>query len=135
MIESLVRIESNQKKWVRVFYEVSRAYADIHSLSPIAAICYDDEAKPNRKLGPDVINFLVDVERATRKALENDGNLLKQWKTLVFEETQVPNGATIANRCGRLYEIRRLRPIDYFRRIKKNAPGIRRVPLPPKVAA
>lgn len=126
---SAPRAETEQQKRSRVFHQVTQAYVDIRSLSPIVAVNYDDEAKPNRKLNADVIHFICDVESATRKALDNDANLLEQWDRLVYQEAQVPNAAKIASRCGRMYQKRLLAPHEYFRHIKRGTPGLARVPV------
>jgi hypothetical protein len=131
----LIEIESEQKRLTRHFFEVVSAYVRIRSLSPITAVNPDDEGVPNKQLNASAIEYLVDVEAATKRALNNDTNLLQQWETLAYQEAQVPNATKIASRCGRIYERRKLLPHAYFHRVKSNPPGIPRVPLPAKVAA
>lgn len=131
----VVDIESEQKRLTRHFFEVASLYARIKCLPPITAVNPDDEGVPNRQLNAEAIEFIVDVEAATTKALDGDPNLIKQWETLAYQEGQCTNAAKIASRCGRIYERRKLLPNAYFRYVKRNPPGIPRVPLPAKAAA
>jgi hypothetical protein len=133
--KSLIDVESEQKRLTRHFFEVVTAYVRIRSLSPITAVNPDDEGVPNKQLNASGIEYLIDVELATKKALNDDPYLLRQWETLAYQEAQVPDATKIAHRCGRIYERRKLLPNAYFHRIKSNLPGIPRVPLPTKVAA
>jgi hypothetical protein len=123
-----LRAETEQRKRTRIFYLVTQAYADIRSLSPIVAFSYDDE-KTNRKLNADSIHFIADVESATRKALNDNPALIEQWERIIQQKRQVPNASSIVSRCGRLYQIRKLNPRDYFITIKRGVPGMRRVPV------
>jgi hypothetical protein len=125
----LIVIESEQKRLTRHFFEVVTAYVRIRSLSPITAVNPDDEGVPNKQLNASGIEFLVDVELATKKALNNEPYLLRQWETLAYQEAQVPDATKIAHRCGRIYERRKLLPNAYFRRVKSNPPGIPRISL------
>lgn len=106
-----------QRNARQYFYGVARAYIDIRNTPPLTAINYDPLIK-NPKLGADLIHFIADVELATRKALGKNPELFDQWKRLVSGEN-VPNAASIINRCARLYQARQLVPELYFRVIKK----------------
>lgn len=131
---SLVVEESRydrQARWGRTLNFVAKTYKHIRNLEPVVAINYNDEEPPNEKLTYDSINFLVDVDNATQKAIGNDPFLYAEWVKLVNGE-EVNSGliSRLANKLGRCFEARELHPGKYFRTIKRNSPGIPRVPLP-----
>jgi hypothetical protein len=102
----------------QAFRLTTEAYLRTRSLSPLVAYSYDD-AVPSRKLGPAAIEFIADVENATKKALGGNQALLDQWQQLVYDGANVPNSTAIIGRCGRPYRIRKLLPWEYFRTIKQ----------------
>lgn len=107
-----------QQRAARHYFErVISAYNDVRNIPPITAISLDPEFI-NPKLGPDLINYLIDVEHASRKALKHNDVLFEQWKRVVNGE-DVPNIASIAVRCGRVYRARKLLPVEYFKVIKQ----------------
>jgi hypothetical protein len=110
----------------RHFYAVARYYRDLRfGVSPIVAGSLDPDVVP-RKLGADLIHFLVDIEIASRRALGSTA-LFEQWKALVyrlFDETApatvlTPMDLRIIQRCGRIYKARNLQPRAYFQRFRQ----------------
>jgi hypothetical protein len=131
---SLVVNESRhdrQAKWGRTLNFVAKTYNHIRNLEPIVAINYNDEEPPNAKLNYDSIAYLIDVDNAVQKSISNDPSLYAEWLKLVNGEA-VGSGliSRLANKLGRCFEARELHPVKYFRTIKRNSPGIPRVPLP-----
>jgi hypothetical protein len=113
---------SDINKWRKTFWQVSDFYLDARNTPSLCAINYD-ETVPNRRMGANLIHFIVDCENATKKALDNDPELLERWQTIIEKEKDVPGSASIISKCGRLYSIRKLIPSDYFRVIRKGRPG------------
>lgn len=132
---SFERPESERQRLARHFHQVASTYIRMRSLSPVTAFRIDDEEKPNLKLGADTIHLCIDTERATAKALGNDPALLAQWQQLAEGTTQVPDASKIVQRCGRVYEQRRLIPHRYFQHVRRGTPGLPRQPVPARVAA
>jgi hypothetical protein len=120
------------------FDSVVRAYVDILGLSPLTARDYDEEVHP-RKLVPAYIDYAVDIEHATAKALKNDAALMRQWEQNV---TDLYNGSAAAHvsygiirDCGRIYRARKLHPAIYLKKIRKGRPDRRSANLPIEAAA
>jgi hypothetical protein len=118
-----------QRHWKSVFYQVVGTYLEILATPPIIASDPDDEARP-RKLGPKLIEYKIDIELATKRALGNDITLLQHWESIVFgEKVEASLAEHIARKCGKTYAARKLSPFDYFKFIRKGTPGIKRVPV------
>jgi hypothetical protein len=108
------RTKANQK----YFESVIDAYREFREYSPVIAVNYDPASR-SKKLVPGVINFLADVEIATKKVLTT-GTLIRQWQALIDEEPlPVEVAGSIAHRCGRIYRAKGLAPYTYFRVIRK----------------
>ena len=102
----------------RYFDAVIDGYREVKSLSPTIAANPDPQAI-RRKLTPAAIEFIADVELATRRALQ-DADLFRSWQALVEEEVIEPLlKAWIVSRCSPMYIARRLAPADYFVTIKR----------------
>jgi hypothetical protein len=106
-----------QREAKSYFERVIKGYRHIRLLSPIVSINCDPLAK-STKLDVAGIHFLADVALATRKALNNDPQLLDQWEQLM-DGQDVPNASSIVRRCASVYERRKLAPSTYFRTIKE----------------
>ena len=102
--------------YLGAFEETIRAYRETRELPPLAAASFDPDGHGNRKLTATGIEYVCDVENATKKALDNNPELLKAWSQIVNGET-VPEKleSKIAWACGKLYAARKLRPRQYFR--------------------
>lgn len=123
------------KYWHQVFAETMKGYRDVLAASPLVASTFDDEIRP-RRLGPELIHYRIDIERATEKALSGRPDLLKVWVDIVEEAEGIPANvySQIASRCGRFYSSRKLTPCEYYRTIKKGRKD-RRAVIPSEAAA
>lgn len=107
-----------ERFWKRYFNVVLDGYREVKSLAPIIA-ANPDPAAIRRKLTPDALHFIADIENATKKALK-DADLFRSWQALANEEdVESRIVAQIISRCSPFYIARELAPIDYFRTIKK----------------
>jgi len=109
------------EKYEGIFQAVTKAYLHIKQLSPLIACQADpnDPTSRSEKLTTDAINFAVDVERSTERALSDSPELQAVWFRLVAGETVAPKLAkqtTIL--CGRVYSANKLEPWRYFRHNK-----------------
>jgi hypothetical protein len=85
---------------------------------PALTACQIDPApiERSKKINPDSIHFVIDVERATEKALFGRPDLQKAWFQLATGETVEPMIAQlVTSLCGRIYRGRRLEPWYYFK--------------------
>jgi hypothetical protein len=114
-----------QRDFRNYFWRVIKGYKDVCELSPLVAAVLDPNETP-KKLGADGIIYICDIEIATRRALDNNYELLDQWQRLVNGEN-TPNSASIINKCGRMYCRRRLAPATYLRFVKKGRRDRRRI--------
>lgn len=102
----------------RYFESVIETYRQFREYSPVVAVNYDPTAH-SKKLVPAVINFLADVDLATKKVLKTD-ELLRLWQALVDEQPVLAEAAaSIAHRCARIYRARGLAPYHYFRVLRE----------------
>lgn len=101
----------------KYFWSVIRAYVEVLEMPPLTAISYDPNY-PNRRLGPQTIEFKTDVENATKVALDNNPSLFDDWNRLIRGEN-VSNANEIIVKCARLYRSRQLIPHFYFVTIKR----------------
>lgn len=110
--------EYQEQRYSKHYFKgVVDAYIDVRNTPSLAAISHDP-AVINPKLGADLIHYIVDVENATRKSLDNNPALIEQWEQLVCGNT-VPNAASIIRKCARIYRARKLLPGEYFKVIKQ----------------
>lgn len=108
------RTKANQK----YFESVIEAYREFREYAPVVA-CNYDPASRSKKLSHVAINFLADVDLATKKVLKRD-DLIRQWQAIVEEQPVPPEAvASIAHRCARIYRAKNLAPYQYFRVIRK----------------
>lgn len=119
-----------QKSWRRIFDSVISGYIAALSASPLIASNPDDEAI-TRRLGPELLHFRVDVEHVTARVLKSQA-LYELWQQIIQGEN-VPSSmvSRIVSKLSPAYQRMGLVPYDYFRRIKRGTPGMKRV----KVAA
>ena len=99
------------------FDEVQKAYMHVKEGQPFGAstIYLDDGERSNRLTIPG-IEYCIDVENATRAALQDDSVLLEVWTKLALEQPTYSNQANdVTQRCGREYLKRNLMPCIYFR--------------------
>jgi len=99
------------------FWGVIETYIGIRQRHPMSAINLDESAPPTR-LTSDLVDYLADVELATRRVLTPALYLL--WQQLI-EGEKIPAASqkVIIARCSRIYSERGLLPIKYFRKIKR----------------
>lgn len=107
----------NHRRENSTFWNVIDAYISIRQRHPVTALTLDETA-PSTKLTFDLIDYLVDVELATRRALTPALYLLLQQ---LLEGEKIPSASqrVIIARCSRIYSERGLLPVKYFRKIKK----------------
>jgi hypothetical protein len=122
-----------------IFEAVATAYRDLISLSPAVARNYDSEVHP-RKLVPEYINYKVDLQHATSKALKYNPELIRQWENAILDNTddefnfsRISYG--IVRDCARVYQARKLHPAIYLKKIRKGRPDRRSAKLPIEAAA
>jgi hypothetical protein len=127
------RAYEQRKQWQAVFYSVISAYRDLLSLSAMTARNYDEHVYP-RKLIPDAINYKVDIQNATAKALKNNQELILQWEDAAFDEG-FNVSPSIVRECARVYSARELQPQIYLKKIRKGRPDRNPAKLPVEVAA
>jgi len=102
-----------------IFEAVIEAYKDTRNLHPIQSCRWDETARQGRTLGPQAIDFLVDVERACTAALQSAPELHATFARIIAEEpTDAKLTAQVMGRCGRVFASRKLLPHDYFRTIR-----------------
>jgi len=120
-----------EKRWRKIFHQVTAAYLDARNTPALVAVNYDDSQPGNRKLGADLIHYIADCERTARAALGGNPVLFGMWQRLVEENDTVPAAmvAQIIRKFGRLAQARGLEPHRYFTHIRKGRPDKR-----PKVA-
>jgi len=99
------------------FWRVIHAYNETRLLPCITAINPDPISQSHR-LDVYCIHYICDVELASRRALDNNLELLDQWARLTDGEN-VANATSIIRRCASVYERRKLAPSTYFRTIKE----------------
>jgi hypothetical protein len=121
-----------QKRLKGIFDSVISAYRDVISLSPLVACNYDPDVR-SRRLGPEMILYKIDIQISTAKALKNNPELIRQWENAVFDE-DVNVGPSIVRQCARVYQLRKLQPHIYMKKMRKGRPD-RRTKLPVEVAA
>jgi hypothetical protein len=118
----------NRVLWGIIVNEVSKSYANVCLLPSLTAIVYDPDGTPNRACGADAIHFKVDVESVVNEKIGNEDELFKSWQKLV--EGDSPSSKEmlrLAVRLGPEFSRRGLRPLRYFRTIKKGRPDRRPV--------
>jgi hypothetical protein len=100
-----------------VFYAVAKEYARLRALSPVVASIVDpDGIGKSTKLTFDSVNYAVDIERATEKALESRLDLQAAWFCLALDEPVNPKLARdTITQCGRIYSARKLAPWHYHK--------------------
>lgn len=100
-----------------VFKAVIAAYVKTRELQPVIASRIDpDPSSRSQKLTATAIEFCIDIEHATEKALANEPVLQKAWFALALEEPVDPEiERRVIERCGRVYFARRLAPWLYWR--------------------
>jgi hypothetical protein len=106
------------------FERVQKMYAEIRQSEPIGAssVYFQLGESRGQRLTAASINFCIDAERATAKALENNRALMDVWqKLLIGESVELDAASTVIRLCGELYVQRGLEPTQYFRHIKKRA--------------
>lgn len=97
-----------------VFRAVTEAYERTRRLSPVAAH-QTDPTSHSKRLLPDSVNFVVDIQHATEKALESRLDLQDAWfKIVAGEPVEAKTTREVISRCGRLYSARKLQPWKYF---------------------
>jgi hypothetical protein len=121
-----------------LFEAVVTAYRDLLSLSPLVARDYDSEVHP-RKLLPGFVDFKIDIQHATSKALKNDEDLIRQWENAIFNNTDDEFNFSrlsygVVRDCARIYQTRKLHPAIYLKKFRKGRPD-RRSAKPIEVAA
>jgi hypothetical protein len=101
----------------RAFLSVTQVYREIRELPLITAFSLDPDERGGEKLTPLGIEFCVDIENATKKALENNPELLKVWMQLVRDDAAADEKLErrVIWQCGKMYVARKLRPGQYFR--------------------
>lgn len=101
----------------KVFHAVVAEYVKLKALSPIVASSIDpDGIGKSTKLTYGNIDYIVDIESATEKALENRLDLQATWFCLALGEAVAPKLAReTISRCGRLYVARGLAPWKYHK--------------------
>ncbi|MBW4039203.1 MAG: hypothetical protein HIU91_10075 [Acidobacteria bacterium] len=106
-----------QAHYQNVFYAVVAEYVNLKALSPVVASIVDpDGIGKSTKLNYDAIHYIVDIEFATTKALENRLDLQAAWFCLASGEAVAPKLAReTITRCGRLYAARKLAPWYYHK--------------------
>lgn len=107
---------------------VLKAYREIRQLQPVVASSIDPDEAGNRKLTPIGIEFCIDCENATKKALERHPELVDVWMRIVREEpVDVKLESKIAWLCGKVYVARKLHPARYFKvqKFYRNKPEVR----------
>lgn len=108
------RTQENQ----RYFQKVVDAYAEFKEYAPLVAINYDPTSR-TKKLHPVIVNFLCDVELATKRVLQTP-ELIRKWETLVSgEQIDASSAVSIVSRCSRIYRERGLAPFEYFKSVRK----------------
>jgi hypothetical protein len=102
----------------KVALETIAAWVKIRSLAPIVSSNPDpDPVKRNEKLTYNLIDWIVDIENATLKALENQPGLQQAWFAIAMESAvNVNDRHETLQRCGRVYAHRELAPWQYWRR-------------------
>jgi hypothetical protein len=97
---------------------VIAAWVKIKNRDPLAASSPDRD-KRNEKLSYPMIDWAVDIENATLKALANLPELQQAWFAIALEEPVTVNDRyEVLQRCGRVYAFRELTPWQYWRRNK-----------------
>jgi hypothetical protein len=121
-----------------LFEAVVTAYRDLLSLSPMVARNYDEEVHP-RKLVPGFVDYKIDLQHATTKALKNNPDLIRQWENAIFNNTDDEFNFSlisyaIVRDCARIYQARKLHPAIYLKKIRKGRPDRRSAKLPVEAA-
>jgi hypothetical protein len=100
---------------------------------------YDEEVHP-RKLVPGFVDYKIDLQHATTKALKNNPDLIRQWDDAVsenigddFNSSRLSYG--VVRDCARIYQARKLHPAIYLKKMRKGRPGRYPAKLPVEVAA
>jgi len=108
----------NRKQQRQLFWAVVDGYIRTKEVQPLITYVIDPEITP-RRLGPEGIEFLVDVEHAAKKALGSPV-LFSFWEKLINDE-EIPRATEekIIGKCARLFAFRGLLPKQYFRRIRR----------------
>jgi hypothetical protein len=99
------------------FQEVVKAYMHCKEGQPLgASTIYLDDGERSNRLTILGLEYIIDIELATRAALKDDANLLEVWTQLALEQPTDPNQAhDVTQRCGREYIKRALPPAQYFK--------------------
>lgn len=97
---------------------VIEAYARIRQLSPVVASNLDpDPVKRSEKLTYNLLDWCVDIESGTAKALVNLPELQRVWFEIAFGNPVAAGQRNeVLQRCGRIYAARGLEPWRYWRR-------------------
>lgn len=93
-------------------------YSKLKTSSPIVASCCDpDGLDRSERLTPDAIEYLADIENATRCALRDKPQLEGVWFALALGQPTEPKLAQqCMEACGRVYAARGLEPWKYHQR-------------------
>jgi hypothetical protein len=98
-------------------------YAELRQSEPTGAsdIYFELGERRSQRLTPNGVEFCIDVEHATTKALEGNPALMDVWKKLLTGESgvEIDTATTVTRLCGELYIQRGLEPGEYFRHVKK----------------
>jgi len=128
-IESIGLAKESQWQWqCRLVNSVADAYRQIKQLPVLCATDYDPTpATRPRRLSPDSIDFLVDVENGVRDACNGDSELLASWARLLEDDSVIgQSDAKAVRRLARVFEARHLHPGQYFKIIRRGSPKRRR---------
>jgi hypothetical protein len=108
----------------RLVRSVIEAYSQVKKLPVICAIGYDPSSLTrSRRVSPDSIHYVTDVEHAVRDVCQGDPELESAWNRLLEDDSVISNSdARAIRRLAKVFVSRELHPSQYFRIIRHGSP-------------